>query len=83
MSAPGGVVLAASAVVASPVLLLLHQGAISVEDALLRGGICLVLCRVGISVVASLAYSPPRPQPVAPSGTEASGAPAQDAQRPA
>lgn len=76
MSGSGGAAVVASAVVSSPLLWLLHQGAISVEDALLRGGICLVLCRVGISVVASLAYTPPRPQEALP--PEAEPAPAQD-----
>jgi hypothetical protein len=54
------VVLAATAVVSSPILWLVHEGSLSVEDGVLRWFVCLVVCRIAISVVASVAYpSPP------------------------
>ena len=71
MSAPTGVVLAASALVSSPILLLLYDGTISATGALQRWLVCVVLCRVAISVVAALAFPPDPPQPVGPeSGAE-------------
>ena len=63
MSAPTGVVLAATAVVSSPILWLVHQGSLSLEDAVLRWLMCLAVCQLAISVVASLAYPSARPQP--------------------
>lgn len=68
MSAPGGVVLAATLVVSSPIVWLVHEGSLSLEDAVLRWFICLALCRVAISVVSSVAYPSARPS-AAPPGT--------------
>ena len=61
MSAPAGIVLGATIVVSSPILWLVHEGSLSVEDAVLRWFICLALCRVAISVVSSLAFPAPAP----------------------
>lgn len=66
MSASPRVVLIATAVVASPVVVLLQQGLITLDDALLRGGVVLVACWAALSVVHALAFSPaPPPAPVA------------------
>lgn len=62
MSAPTGVVLLATAVVSSPLLWLVHEQTISLEDAAERGLVCLVVCRIAISIVSALAYPTPRPQ---------------------
>jgi hypothetical protein len=61
MSAPTGAVLAASAVVSSPILWLVYEGSISTEVAVQRWLVSMVICWVAISVVAAFAYSPPRP----------------------
>ena len=58
MSVPHGVVLAAAAVVASPLVWLVSQGDVTVDVALQRFGICVVVCWVALSVVTSLAFSP-------------------------
>lgn len=71
MSAPTGVVLVASAVVASPLLWMVHQQTIAPQDALLRWLICVGICRVAISVVAALAY--PSVRPVTRLGPDAAG----------
>jgi hypothetical protein len=76
MSAPGGVVLAATLVVSSPIVWLLHEGQLTLEDAALRWLMCLALCRVAISVVSSVAYPSVRP-PAAPA--DAAGPPAAEA----
>lgn len=56
MSAPLGGVLAASAVVSSPVLWLLHQGSLTPSDAVQRWAVCTALCWVAITVVGALAF---------------------------
>lgn len=76
MSAPTGVVLAATAVVSSPILWLVHQGSLSLEDAALRWLICLAVCRVAISVVSSVAYPTVRPALRAPEEAPPGGEPA-------
>ena len=58
MSVPHGVVLGAATVVASPLVWLVYQGDVTVDVALQRFGICLVVCWVALSVVSSLAFSP-------------------------
>ena len=72
MSAPSGVVLAATIVVSSPILWLVHEGSLTVEDAVLRWFVCLAVCRIAISVVSSVAF--PAPQPVVLRQAESSGA---------
>jgi hypothetical protein len=71
VSAPTGIVLAATVVVSSPILWLVHEGSLTLEDAVLRWFVCLVLCRVAISVVSSVAF--PDPRPVSPPQTEGAG----------
>lgn len=69
MSAPAGVVLAATLIVSSPILWLVHEGSLTVEDAVLRWFVCLAVCRIAISVVSSVAF--PAPHPLVPARTEA------------
>lgn len=63
MSASSGVVFVATTLVASPLFLLLHQDSITLEDAVKRLLLCAAVCWIAISVVGSLAWSPPRPAP--------------------
>ncbi len=77
MSAPSGIVLAATLVVSSPILWLVHEGSLSIEDAVLRWFVCLAVCRIAISVVSSVAF--PDPRPVLPPGAEAATAPGEPA----
>ena len=58
MSASGGVVLTLGAVVSSPVAWLLYDGQISLDDALLRIGICMAVVWAAVSVVSAVAFSP-------------------------
>ena len=74
MSAPVSVVLAASALVSSPALWLLHAGTITADDALRRVLICLVGTWVAISAVTALIT--PRARPLLPQGSSA-GEPAE------
>lgn len=67
MSAPTGVVLTLGAIVSSPVAWLLYDGTISLDDALIRIGICLAVVWVAVSIVSALAFSPaPVRKPVEP-----------------
>ena len=63
MSAPGGLVLTASAVLCAPMLWMLRDGSISVQDAVVRWLVCVAACYAGISVVAALAFPSTRPAP--------------------
>ena len=62
MSAPLGVVLAATAVVSSPSLWMLYEGSLSGDEALKRVLVCLALCWVALSVVGALAFPGPAPR---------------------
>lgn len=73
MSVPHGVVLAAAVVVASPLVWLVYQGDVTVDVALQRFGICLVVCWVLLSAVTSLAFSP-TPAKTSETGTVPTGA---------
>jgi hypothetical protein len=66
VSASSGVVFVATTLVASPVFLLLHQDSITLEDAVKRLLLCAAVCWIAISIVSSLAWSPPREAPVDP-----------------
>lgn len=61
MSAPQGVVLAAAAVVGSPVAWMLYQGTITLDDALVKIVVCVAFCWIALSVVGGLTWSPPTP----------------------
>jgi hypothetical protein len=73
VSAPSGIVFAATVVVSSPILWLVHEGSLSIEDAVLRWFVCLAVCRIAISVVSSVAF--PDPRLAVPPRVEGAGAP--------
>ena len=76
MSAPAGIVLAATIVVSSPILWLVREGSLSIEDAVLRWFVCLAVCRIAISVVSSVAFPDPRSAAPRTEGAAAPGEPA-------
>ena len=68
MSVPASVVVTATAVVASPLLWLVYDGAVPLDVALQRLVVCLVACWALLGIVGALAFSPPkepRPDPAA------------------
>lgn len=68
MSVPASVVMTATAVVASPLLWLVWDGAVPLDVALQRLVVCLVACWALLGIVGALAFSPPkepRPDPAA------------------
>ncbi|MCW2819393.1 MAG: hypothetical protein JWR42_2180 [Marmoricola sp.] len=62
MSVPASVVVTATAVVASPLLWLVYDGAVPLDVALQRLVVCLVACWALLGIVGALAFSPPKEQ---------------------
>ena len=56
MSAPLGTVLGASILVSSPVLWMVQSGTLTAAEAVQRWGICLAMCWIAITVVATFAF---------------------------
>jgi hypothetical protein len=81
VSAPLPLVLGASAVVASPVAKLLYEGDITLDAALLRVTVVVVLCWVLLSLACSLFFTPAPRRPVGASPARPAR-PAQPAERP-
>ncbi len=64
MSPLSGLVLCSTAVVASPVLLMVRDGTMTVTEAAERGGIVLAICWAALTFVESFAFPPPGSRPV-------------------
>ncbi|MBV9832731.1 MAG: hypothetical protein JOZ82_14150 [Marmoricola sp.] len=60
MSAPTGLVAAGTLALGSPALWLMAHDQLSLDDTLLRLGVCAAICWLALSMVAGLAPTPPR-----------------------
>ena len=75
MSVPAGLVVTVTAVVASPLLWLVHEGAVPLDVAVQRLVVCLAASWLLLAVVSKTAFAPLHRPPTKPAAPEAGAAP--------